>query len=112
LPFDANAIGGLDNRVSSLESRTTNLEANVLTLRRDVRRSFEGSAMALAMAGAVLPADKNFALSANWGNFQGENGFAATAAARLNQNVIVHGGVGLGTNRGTVGGRAGMTFAW
>jgi hypothetical protein len=77
-----------------------------------MKRSFEGTAIALAMAGATLPAGMNFALSANWGTFRGENGFAATAVARLTDNVFAHGGVGLGTDRGGVGGRAGLTFAW
>jgi hypothetical protein len=107
-----NQVGNLDGRVGSLESRTGVLEGNVAELQRGLRRSYEGTAIALAMAGATLPAGKNFALSANWGTFRGENGFAATGVARLTDNVYAHAGVGLGTDRGGVGGRAGLTFAW
>jgi trimeric autotransporter adhesin len=64
------------------------------------------------MAGATLPPGKNFALSANWGTFRGENGFAATAVARVSDNLFAHAGVGVGTERGGVGGRAGVTYAW
>jgi hypothetical protein len=77
-----------------------------------VRRGFEGTAIALAIVGATLPAGKNFALSGNWGTFEGEHGFAATAVARLTDNWFAHAGVGVGVERGTVGGRAGMTYAW
>ena len=66
----------------------------------------------MAMAGATLPPGKNFAISANMGTFRGEAGFAATAAVRLTDNVFAHGGVGLGTSRGGVGARAGVTLAW
>ena len=88
------------------------LTANVALLRRDVRRGYEGTAIALAMAGATLPEGKTFALSANYGAFRGQSGFAATGIARVSDNVLVHGGVGFGANHGGVGGRAGVTFAW
>lgn len=74
--------------------------------------AYEGSAMAMAMAGAGLPADKNYAVSINWGNFEGSNAFAGTAQARVSENFLLHGGIGYGASNGSVGGRAGMTFAW
>ncbi|BBD38111.1 hypothetical protein Amn_29910 [Aminobacter sp. Y103A] len=70
------------------------------------------SAIALAMAGGTLPSDKDFAMSINWVNFEGENGFAGTAAMRFNDNLHLHGGIGVGARHGTVGSRAGLTFAW
>ena len=81
-------------------------------LRRDVKRGFEGTAIAMAMAPAVLPEGKNYAVTAGWGTFRGEAGFAGSAIMRLSDNVFAHGGVGVGLNRGGVGGRAGLTFAW
>lgn len=64
------------------------------------------------MVGGTLPSDKDFAMSINWGNFEGENGFAGTAAMRINDNLHLHGGIGVGARHGTVGSRAGLTFAW
>ena len=74
--------------------------------------AYEGAAMAMAMAGASLPADKNYAISMNWGNFEGSNAFAGTAQARVSESFLVHGGIGYGVDTGSVGGRAGVTFAW
>jgi trimeric autotransporter adhesin len=88
------------------------LESDVVQLNRGLKRSYEGTAVALAMAGATLPAGRNFAVSGNWGTFRGEHGFAATAVARITDNVYAHGGLGFGADRGGVGGRAGLTFAW
>jgi hypothetical protein len=105
-------VGSLESRFDGLEARVGGLEANMQQLRRETRRGFEGSAIAMAMAGATLPPMKNFAVSANWGTFRGENGFAATGVARITDNVYAHGGIGFGTNRGGVGGRAGVTYAW
>ncbi|QNH32466.1 MULTISPECIES: YadA-like family protein [unclassified Aminobacter] len=51
-------------------------------------------------------------MSINWVNFEGENGFAGTAAMRFNDNLHLHGGIGVGARHGTVGSRAGLTFAW
>ena len=103
--FGPGDIATLDGRVTALEDVTT-------SLRRDVDKAYEGTAIALAMAGAVLPADKNFAVSINWGTFEGENGFAGTAAARINDNLSINAGLGVGASEGTVGGRAGLTYAW
>jgi hypothetical protein len=107
-----NQVASLDGRVGSLESRVGGLEANVASLHRGLQRSYEGTAIALAMAGVTLPNDKNFAISGNWGTFRGENGFAATAVARITNNLYAHGGVGFGADHNSVGGRAGVTFAW
>lgn len=102
-------IAALDNRVTTLDNRVSE-GFNRIDGRID--QAFEGAAMAMAMAGAGLPADKNYAVSINWGGFEGENAFAGTAQARLSENFIIHGGLGVGTSQGTVGGRAGVTMAW
>ena len=62
--------------------------------------------------GAPIPLDKQVGLSANWGNFDGENAFALGAAARLADGLIFSAGLGIGVDSGTVGGRAGVSFAW
>ncbi len=105
-------MAGAEGRLSNVEGRVGNLEGNVAALRRDSRRNSEGVSIAMAMAGVQLPPSKTYAVSANWGTFEGENGFAATGAARVSDSAVVHAGVGVGTARGTVGGRAGITFGW
>jgi hypothetical protein len=81
-------------------------------LQSDVRDSTEGVAMAMAMAGtvSVLPDNKAAAVSANWGNFEGENAGAISGVARLQGDVFMNAGFGFSEN--TTGGRAGLTFAW
>jgi hypothetical protein len=68
--------------------------------------------MALAMVGGLtLPDGKTYAISGNWGTFEGENALAFGAIARISNNIYVTGGVGMGLNNNTVGGRAGITFS-
>ncbi|MFA6157041.1 YadA-like family protein [Mesorhizobium sp.] len=98
-------IALLDGRVGSLESGLNSANGRI-------DKAFEGTAMALAMAGSGLPGDKNYAVSLNWGTFEGENAFAGSAQARINENVILSGGIGVGASNHTVGGRAGLTVAW
>ncbi len=98
--------------VAALDGRVTNLETNVRTLNFDVRKAFEGAAVAIAMGGAALPDNKKFAISANWGNFSGENAFGGMAQMRITNNFVANAAIGAGFARGGVGGRIGGTFAW
>lgn len=78
---------------------------------KKISKNTEGVAIALAMAGVpTLTATEKFAMSANWGTFEGENGFAGGAAIRLDSNVQINGGIGFGGD--TVGGRAGVRVGW
>jgi hypothetical protein len=88
------------------------LQSNVSTLQTQIRQAFEGTAMAIALGGSALPADKKFAFSANWGTFRGENAVGLSGQMRLSQYVIMNGGVASGFAQGGVGGRAGLTVAW
>jgi hypothetical protein len=98
--------------VAALDGRVTNLENNVRTLNFDVRKAFEGAAVAIAMGGSALPDNKRFAISANWGNFSGENAFGGMAQMRISDNFVANAAIGAGFQRGGVGGRVGGTFAW
>ena len=98
--------------VTALDGRVTNLESNVKTLNYDVRKAFEGAAVAIAMGGSALPDNKKFAISANWGNFSGENAFGGVAQVRISNNFVANAAIGAGFARGGVGGRVGGTFAW
>ncbi|MBZ9678654.1 YadA-like family protein [Mesorhizobium sp. ES1-1] len=100
------------NNIALLDGRVGSLESGLDFANNRIDKAFEGTAMALAMAGSGLPGDKNYAVSLNWGTFEGENAFAGSAQARINENVILSGGIGMGASNHTVGGRAGVTVAW
>jgi trimeric autotransporter adhesin len=88
------------------------LQSNVATLQTQMRQSFEGTAIAIAMGGSALPSDKKFAISTNWGTFRGQNAMSLGAQMRLSEYVVVNSGVAAGFAQGGVGGRAGVIFAW
>jgi hypothetical protein len=73
----------------------------------------EGVAMAFAMAGVpTLLQSETFAMSGNWGTYEGENGLAVNAALRLASNVQLNGGVAWGLNENLAGGRLGVRVGW
>ena len=99
----------------------TNSFDNMLTqsapyqgLQQQVDRNGEGVAMAIALGagGAILPEDKDHAVLVEWGNFEGSNALGVAGVQRLSNSLFLNGGLGVGCNRGTLGGRAGMTYAW
>jgi hypothetical protein len=98
--------------ISSLQTNVSTLQGNVTTLQTQMRQAFEGTAIAIAMGGSALPSDKKFAVSTNWGTFRGQNALSLGAQMRLNQYVVLNGGVAAGFAQGGVGGRAGLTVAW
>lgn len=92
-------------------------EINAQTLRidsafREIDKTTEGVAVAIALGGLVLPQGKNFALGANFGYFDSKQAFAAQTALRLNELLMVNGGLGLGLDTSQVGGRVGVMAAW
>ena len=92
-------IGAINARLNDVDDRT--------------RKATNGVAMAFALSGVPwLQQNERFAVSANWGTFQGTNGLGVNAALRLGTNVQADGGVAFGTNGGGVGGRAGLRFGW
>jgi trimeric autotransporter adhesin len=92
-------LAGINLRLNDLDDRTT--------------KALNGTAMAFAMAGTpwLLPTER-FAMSMDWGTFQGTNALALNAAFRLGTNVQASGGLAYGANGGGVGGRAGVRVGW
>jgi trimeric autotransporter adhesin len=88
------------------------LQSNVGILQQQMKQSFEGTAIAIALGGASLPADKRFAISTNWGNFRGQNAVGVAAQMRLTDYAVANVGVGGGFAQGGFGSRAGVTLAW
>jgi hypothetical protein len=98
--------------ISTLQSNVGILQQDVSILQQQMKQAFEGTAIAIAMGGASLPADKRFAISTNWGNFRGQNAVGVAAQFRLTDYAVANLGVGGGFAQGGIGSRAGVTFAW
>jgi hypothetical protein len=98
--------------ISTLQSNVGVLQQNVSVLQTQMRQAFEGTAIAIALGGASLPADKRFAISTNWGNFRGQNAVGVAAQYRITDYAVANLGVGGGFAQGGIGSRAGVTFAW
>ena len=65
----------------------------------------------LAGVPALLPTEK-FALSVNWGTFEGENGAALSGAVRIYKNVQLQGSFAYGFRANMPGGHAGLRFGF
>ena len=100
------------NDIAGLYAGQAGLQQQVYALQSSVRRGYEGTAVAMATQGAILPEGKQFAISAHWGGFRQQNAFGGNIQARVSQNIVLDGGVGVGLNYGGVGARAGATYAW
>ena len=98
--------------IQALYASTASLNSSVATLNNNMIKAYEGTSVAIALGGGVLPDNKKFAVSANWGGYHGTNAFGATALVRVSDNIVLNGGVGVGFTKGDVGGRVGVTFAW
>ncbi len=99
--------------VAALDGRVGALEQNVGLLQRDIRRGYEGTALAIALGGGTwLPENKRFAISGNFGTFRGQNAFGGSFQARVTDNLVLNAGIGAGFQQGGVGGRVGASYAW
>jgi hypothetical protein len=121
LPAQTNTAQ-IQQNTGAIDTNTTNIATNtrdIASLRSElsntnekVDENTEGVALALAMVGGLtLPDGNTYAISGNWGTFEGENALAFGAIARVSKNVYVTGGFGAGLNNGTFGGRAGISFS-
>ena len=79
---------------------------------KKIDQNTEGIAIAIALGGLAVPENKTFALGANLGFFDGKEAISAQTAIRLDQNVTLNGGLGLGLDSSQVGGRVGLMTAW
>lgn len=99
-------IAAINRQIAGLNSRIDDL-----SLRTD--KAMSGVAMAFAMAGVptLLPSER-FAVTMNYGTFEGANGLALNAAFRLSDNIQFNGGIGYGPDQNIAGGRVGLRMAW
>ena len=107
---DAATVGQLGDFSSAVGSELARVESRT---NRGLAAANEGVAIALAVGGgAHLEPGQNFALSGNWGNYEGQNGIGVGVRARLSDYVSFQGGFGAGLNSGTTGGSAGLSIGW
>jgi len=103
---DAATKGYVDNKLEGVNARLSDVQTQT-------RRNTDGIAIAIAMGGLSLPANKDVAIGANFGVFDGSHAFATQGAFKVNDNLIFNTGIGfaLGSDT-TVGGRMGLMAAW
>jgi hypothetical protein len=113
------ALSYLDSENGKQDIHIANLSSGLNSLNKELQRldeendeNSEGVAMALAMSMPVLPEWKHAAISANFGHFEGESAFALAGVVRVDDRVAVHGGLGVGLEEGTTGGRVGVSVGW
>jgi len=109
------AAGNLAATAFSSTGLASASDLTALSARVDqkVNKALTGTAMAFAMsASPTLLPGKKFALSANWGTFQGQNGTALTGAVRLYKDVQLNAAFAYGFRENMAGGRAGVGFQW
>lgn len=80
-------------------------------------RADEGTALALAVGGLVLPPDgRDFALSGSVAGFGGQSAAGMSLAGRLLSepayDLYLQAGAGVGLDSGRAGGRVGLALAW
>ena len=120
---DANGVLGrnasLLGDVAALRSGQTALQGQVQTLfdlaehnRRGIRQANEGVAMALAMESPALPPDARFAVGGSVGYYAHRVAGTAAISARLAPMTAFTAGVGVGSESGKLGARAGLQHAW
>lgn len=88
---------------------TVNGESKML---EQVRDANEGVALSLALPTATVDEGKTFGAAVNFGTFNGESAVGIGGAIEALDGLTFTGAVGVGLNRGTAGGRAGLNFSW
>jgi hypothetical protein len=100
--------GNVDDIRSGLAEQTGRIDSAF----RKIEKNTEGIAIAMAMGGLSLPANKDFAFGTNIGFFLDKQAAAAQTFIRLDDNLAFNGGVGMAFGSNEVGGRVGLMAAW
>ncbi len=84
-----------------------------------IGKADEGVAIAMSLATPVFQPGQTFVIQGGWGAFQNTDAFGFTAAGLLARDtfglgstVTLSGGIGTGTDNGTVAGRAAVAIGW
>ena len=82
-------------------------------IHRTDRRASGGTAVAIAMGGAMFLPDKTFNLTGNVGLYRSQVAAAVNLGAMVGSSAAFNAGIGSGFNHnGRFGARAGFTFGW
>ena len=115
---DAANKGYVDAQIASLTG-FGGVQSQIDALGRKDQDLAEGIAIAVALDAPQLRAGQTFAVRGGWGNFEGSNALALTAAGLVASNfagqgssAIIDVGVGFGTSNNTTATRAGVTIGW
>ena len=92
-------------QIADLNRRTENQEERLDEVE-------DGVAMALAMETPVIPSGKRYAMTLGGGFYNQGSAVTTSFAGRVNDNVTISAGAGVGADTGKVGARGGVTFAW
>ncbi|MEL6738283.1 MAG: hypothetical protein AAFO28_05110, partial [Pseudomonadota bacterium] len=95
-------VVGLDNRLTGLEFQLEEVDA----------RLSGGVAAAAALGSAIAMPDKSFTLSGNVASFAGEQGFALSGTARVNDSFAFGAGIAGNTGDGNVIAQAGFALGF
>jgi Porin subfamily len=101
-------IPGMDTCINANEIAATQsaVAANTAT-------AYQGVAISSALVAPFMPSNANFAVSGNWANFSGKDGFGLSGLARIsNSNFFLSAGFGASPSGGPTVQRAGFMFAW
>lgn len=111
---DANA-----NNINSNANDIAELQDDGRRQRRQIDENSEGVAMALALKMPDFVADESFGIRLGYGNFEGTDALGLSVAGVIGRNVAgpgsrltVHGGVGRGLSKKTVGVTVGGQLTW
>jgi trimeric autotransporter adhesin len=104
---------------SSLNTLSSSLNQRIDDANHRIDKAFDGTAIALALATPIFQPGQKFVIQGGWGNFEGSNAVGFSAAGLLSRDtfgrgstVTLSGGIGGGTNTGTVGGRGAVSIGW
>lgn len=95
------------------------IQRQINALGRRDRELADGVAVAMAVQQPIFQPGQNFAMRLGYGNFDGTSAAGVSVAGVIARNtfgpgtsIVVDGGIGVGSERSTVAGKAGVTFGW
>ena len=113
LTTNTQAIGLLNSNVETLDLRVDALHKALQNTNKQVTENMAGIAIANALSGSTwLQSNEDYAVSANWGYFDGTSALALSAAARVDHNWSANWAIGISPQEGEVGARGGIRFGW
>jgi hypothetical protein len=113
---NTNQIGQNTNQIGQ---NTNQIGQNTNQIRRQgnqIAENQEGVAVAMSANGPDLVTNESFGLSLQWGGFEGAGALGGGMTGVIHRGetyrMALTGGIGVGLDEGTVGGRAGGQITW